>query len=343
MVNRVKLIAEPWDVGEGGYQVGNFPALWSEWNGRYRDGVRDYWRGADQSLAEFASRLTGSSDLYAWSGRRPSASINFVTAHDGFTLADLVAYDHKHNDANGEDNRDGENHNRSWNSGVEGPTDDPAVLHVRDVRRRSLLATLLLSQGVPMLLGGDEIGRSQGGNNNGYCQDNEISWYDWGAVDTQLHAFVRRLIRLRRTHPIFRRRRWFEGRAIHGAEVEDICWFTPEGVEMADSDWQVGYRALVRGAPERRRDPDPRSARRADPRRHVHPAVQRARRAGHVHDPRPRERFALDGRARHEDDRDPRYGAVGVGHLAGRGVGGRATPSRRVTGPWCQVPAPIPR
>jgi glycogen operon protein len=241
VVNRVKLIAEPWDVGAGGYQVGNFPALWSEWNGRYRDGVRDYWRGADQSLAEFASRLTGSSDLYAWSGRRPSASINFITAHDGFTLADLVAYDHKHNEANGEDNRDGESHNRSWNSGAEGPTDDLAVLHVRDVRRRSLLATLLLSQGVPMLLGGDEIGRTQHGNNNGYCQDNEISWYDWSAVDSQLHAFVRRLIRLRRAHPIFRRRRWFEGRAIHGAEVEDICWFTPEGIEMADSDWQVGY------------------------------------------------------------------------------------------------------
>jgi glycogen operon protein len=211
VVNRVKLIAEPWDVGAGGYQVGNFPALWSEWNGRYRDGVRDYWRGADQSLAEFASRLTGSSDLYAWSGRRPSASINFITAHDGFTLADLVSYDHKHNEANGEDNRDGESHNRSWNSGAEGPTDDLAVLHVRDVRRRSLLATLLLSQGVPMLLGGDEIGRTQHGNNNGYCQDNEISWYDWSAVDSQLHAFVRRLIRLRRAHPIFRRRRWFEG------------------------------------------------------------------------------------------------------------------------------------
>jgi isoamylase len=241
VVNRVKLIAEPWDVGTGGYQVGNFPPLWSEWNGRYRDEVRDYWRGADQSLAEFASRLTGSSDLYAWSGRRPSASINFITAHDGFTLADLVSYDHKHNEANGEDNRDGESHNRSWNSGVEGPTDDEAVLHVRDVRRRSLLATLLLSQGVPMLLGGDEIGRTQRGSNNGYCQDNEISWYDWGAVDTQLHAFVRRLIRLRRAHPIFRRRRWFEGRAIHGAEVEDICWFTPEGVEMTDSDWRVGY------------------------------------------------------------------------------------------------------
>jgi glycogen operon protein len=241
VVNRVKLIAEPWDVGAGGYQVGNFPALWSEWNGRYRDGVRDYWRGADQSLAEFASRLTGSSDLYAWSGRRPSASINFITAHDGFTLADLVAFDHKHNEANGEDNRDGESHNRSWNSGAEGPTDDLAVLHVRDVRRRSLLATLLLSQGVPMLLGGDEIGRTQRGNNNGYCQDNEISWYDWNAVDSQLHAFVRRLIRLRRAHPIFRRRRWFEGRAIHGAEVEDICWFTPEGIEMADSDWRVGY------------------------------------------------------------------------------------------------------
>ena len=262
VVNRVKLIAEPWDVGAGGYQVGNFPALWSEWNGRYRDGVRDYWRGADQSLAEFASRLTGSSDLYAWSGRRPSASINFVTAHDGFTLADLVALRPQAQRSQ----RRGQPRRREPQPVVELRRRGPdrrcrRCGTCRDVRRRSLLATLLLSQGVPMLLGGDEIGRTQRGNNNGYCQDNEISWYDWGAVDTQLHAFVRRLIRLRRAHPIFRRRRWFEGRAIHGAEVEDICWFTPEGVEMAESDWQVGYARVARGAPERRRDPDPRPAR----------------------------------------------------------------------------------
>ncbi len=240
VVNRVKLIAEPWDVGEGGYQVGNFPPLWSEWNARYRDGVRDYWRGADESLADFASRLTGSSDLYAWSGRRPSASINFVTAHDGFTLHDLVSYNEKHNEANGEDNRDGESHNRSWNSGAEGPTDDPAILDVRNVRRRSILATLLLSQGVPMLLGGDELGRTQQGNNNGYCQDNELSWYDWDNIDGDLLGFVRRLVRLRSEHPIFRRRRWFEGRDLHGSDVFDIEWFSADGTHMTDDDWNNG-------------------------------------------------------------------------------------------------------
>ncbi len=246
VINQVKLIAEPWDVGAGGYQVGNFPPQWSEWNGKYRDGVRDYWRGADYSLADFASRLTGSSDLYAWSGRFPSASINFVTAHDGFTLADLVSYDHKHNLANSEDNRDGESHNRSWNSGAEGPTDDPKVLRVRATRARSLLTTLLLSQGVPMLLGGDEIGRSQGGNNNGYAQDNDVTWFDWDGADTELLAFVRRLIALRADHPIFRRRRWFEGRPIHGADVVDLGWYRPDGSAMEDDDWDVGYaRALA--------------------------------------------------------------------------------------------------
>lgn len=246
VINQVKLIAEPWDVGAGGYQVGNFPPQWSEWNGKYRDGVRDYWRGADYSLADFASRLTGSSDLYAWSGRFPSASINFVTAHDGFTLADLVSYDHKHNLDNGEENRDGESHNRSWNSGVEGPTDDPKVLAVRATRARSLLATLLLSQGVPMLLGGDEIGRSQGGNNNGYAQDNEVTWFNWAGADTELLAFVRRLISLRADHPIFRRRRWFEGRPIHGDDVLDLGWYRPDGSLMEDQDWDVGYaRALA--------------------------------------------------------------------------------------------------
>ena len=241
VINGVKLIAEPWDVGAGGYQVGNFPPLWSEWNGKYRDGVRDYWRSADQSLADFASRFTGSSDLYAWSGRNPSASINFITAHDGFTLTDLVSYDHKHNEANNEDNRDGESHNRSWNSGIEGPTDDPDINEVRATRRRSMLATLFLSQGVPMLLAGDELGRTQGGNNNSYAQDNEVSWIDWAGADTELLAFVRRLIRLRSRHPVFRRRRWFEGRPIHGAEVHDMGWYRPDGSEMTDNDWSVGY------------------------------------------------------------------------------------------------------
>ncbi len=241
VISTVKLIAEPWDVGEGGYQVGNFPPQWSEWNGRYRDDVRDYWRGDDAAMADFAYRLTGSSDLYAWSGRRPSASINFVTAHDGFTLSDLVAYDHKHNEANGEDNRDGESHNRSWNSGAEGPTDDASVNHVRDVRRRSIMTTLLFSQGVPMLLAGDEIGRTQHGNNNAYCQDSELSWIDWAGADQEFLAFTRRIVQLRKDHRIFRRRRWFDGRPIHGDMVEDIGWYTPDGNAMSDEDWDVGY------------------------------------------------------------------------------------------------------
>ena len=241
VINGVKLIAEPWDVGPGGYQVGNFPPQWSEWNAAYRDGVRDYWRSHDSSLADFATRFTGSSDLYAWSGRRPSASINFITAHDGFTLADLVSYDHKHNAANGEDNRDGESHNRSWNSGVEGPADDPTIQRTRAVRRKSMMATLLLSQGVPMLCAGDEIGRTQGGNNNAYCQDNEVSWFDWDEVDTEFLAFTRRLIAFRQRHPVFRRRRWFEGRPIHGTGVDDLHWYAPDGTEMSDDDWNVGY------------------------------------------------------------------------------------------------------
>jgi glycogen operon protein len=244
VISRVKLIAEPWDLGEGGYQVGNFPPLWSEWNGRYRDGVRDFWRGADESLADFAYRFTGSSDLYGSSGRRPSASINFVTAHDGFTLADLVAYDRKHNEANGEKNRDGEDHNRSWNSGVEGPTTDPAVLELRGRRVRAMLTTLFLSQGVPMLLAGDELGRTQRGNNNAYCQDNEISWVDWPAADTDLLSFVVRLSELRHRHPIFRRRRFFEGQPVRGNGGDhepDIAWYTPAGTRMSDNDWRVGY------------------------------------------------------------------------------------------------------
>jgi glycogen operon protein len=241
VISQVKLIAEPWDVGEGGYQVGNFPPLWSEWNGKYRDTVRDYWRGEEATLAEFASRLTGSSDLYEATTRRPHASINFVTAHDGFTLHDLVSHNEKHNEANGEDNRDGESHNRSWNCGVEGPTDDPQVNHLRLRQKRNFLTTLFLSQGVPMLLGGDELGQTQLGNNNGYCQDNEISWYDWERADEYLLEFTRSIIDLRKRHPVFHRRGWFEGRPIHGTGVEDIAWFRPDGEEMSEEDWEAGF------------------------------------------------------------------------------------------------------
>jgi glycogen operon protein len=234
----VKLIAEPWDIGPGGYQVGNFPVRWCEWNGRYRDTVRDYWRGEGGTLGEFASRFTGSSDLYKDDGRRPYASVNFITAHDGFTLRDLVSYNEKHNEANGEGNNDGESHNRSWNGGLEGPTDDDTVNATRSRQQRNFLATLFLSQGIPMLLGGDEIGRSQQGNNNAYCQDNEISWFEWEAVDENLLAFTRRLIAIRAAHPVFRRRRWFKGRPVRGLGVTDIGWFRPDGAEMTDTDWQ---------------------------------------------------------------------------------------------------------
>ena len=237
VVSQVKLIAEPWDIGEGGYQVGNFPALWSEWNGRYRDTVRDFWRGEPATLGEFGSRLTGSSDLYQADTRHPGASVNFVTAHDGFTLRDLVSYNEKHNEANGEDNADGEPYNRSWNCGVEGDTDDQAVLALRHQQQRNFLATLLLSQGVTMLLGGDELGRTQRGNNNAYCQDNEISWYDWDHVDADLVEFTRLLIALRRDHPVLRRRRWFQGHSIRGSV--DLGWFRPDGAEMSDDDWEA--------------------------------------------------------------------------------------------------------
>src|SRR6266446_9299336 len=240
-MNRVKLIAEPWDVGEGGYQVGNFPPLWSEWNGKYRDTIRDFVRGADQTLPEFASRFTGSSDLYATTGRRPYASINFVTAHDGFTLHDLVSYNDKHNEANGEDNRDGESHNRSWNCGAEGPTDTAEVNELRARQKRNFLATLLLSQGVPMLVAGDELGRTQRGNNNAYSQDNELSWLDWEHVDEDLLDFVRGLIKLRSDHRIFHRRGWFQGRELHGTDVKDLTWFRPDAQEMSEEDWQVGF------------------------------------------------------------------------------------------------------
>ncbi|MFE7130957.1 glycogen debranching protein GlgX [Streptomyces sp. NPDC057638] len=277
VVSQVKLIAEPWDVGEGGYQVGNFPPLWTEWNGEYRDTVRDLWRGEPRKLAEFASRLTGSSDLYQDDGRRPLASINFVTCHDGFTLRDLVSYDHKHNEANGEGNRDGESHNRSWNCGVEGETDDPRVRELRARQCRNLIATLMLSQGVPMLSHGDEFGRSQGGNNNAYCQDGELSWVHWpsaggdprgdlvagtgaaalpgygsgagAAGDRSLLEFTRAMVWLRRDHPVFRRRRFFHGRrveslargAAEAAELADIAWFTPQGREMTQRDWDAAH------------------------------------------------------------------------------------------------------
>jgi glycogen operon protein len=243
VLRQVKLIAEPWDVGEGGYQVGNFPPLWSEWNGRYRDTMRDYWRGEEAKLGDFAYRFTGSPDLYESDGRRPIASINFVTAHDGFTLQDLVSFNDKHNEANGEDNRDGESHNRSWNCGAEGDTDDPAVLALRERQKRNFLTTLFLSQGVPMLLGGDEMQRTQHGNNNAYCQDNELSWFDWSARDRNLAhlIFTRRLIHLRRGHPVLRRRRWFQGRALHGSGVSDIAWFNANGTEMTEEQWNVGF------------------------------------------------------------------------------------------------------
>jgi glycogen operon protein len=241
VISQVKLIAEPWDVGEGGYQVGNFPPLWSEWNGKYRDTVRDYWRGTDQTLGEFANRLTGSSDLYALTGRRPYASLNFVTAHDGFTLKDLVSYNDKHNEANGENNNDGANDNRSWNCGVEGPTDDPKVNALRSRQQRNFLTTLLLSIGVPMICGGDEIGRTQRGNNNAYCQDNEISWFDWENIDDELYAFVSRMVQFRHNHPVFQRRRWFVGRPLRGADASDIGWFKLDGQVMTEDDWKSGF------------------------------------------------------------------------------------------------------
>ncbi len=237
VISQVKLIAEPWDVGDGGYQVGNFPPQWAEWNGKYRDCVRDHWAGSPHGLGELAYRLTGSSDLYEAAGRRPHASINFVTCHDGFTLRDLVSYNVKHNLANGEDGRDGESHNRSWNCGVEGETDDPAVLALRDRQRRNLLTTLLLSQGVPMLLGGDELGHTQRGNNNCYCQDNELSWFDWSNVDHRLHDFVARLVAFRARHKGFRRRRFFQGRALHGEDVGDLHWLRPGATTMTEQDW----------------------------------------------------------------------------------------------------------
>ncbi len=248
VLSRVKLIAEPWDLGAGGYQVGNFPVGWAEWNDKYRDTMRAYWKGEGGVIGEFAQRLTGSSDLYNRSGRRPYASINFVAAHDGFTLADLVSYNDKHNEANGEDNRDGHNHNLSWNCGAEGPTDDAEVRALRARQQRNFIATLLLSQGVPMLLAGDEFGRSQAGNNNAYCQDNPVSWLDWppSADRSTLLAFTRRLTALRAAHPVFRRRDFFQGRPLHGSTVRDIVWLQPDGTEMTEQEWgQDHARALA--------------------------------------------------------------------------------------------------
>jgi glycogen operon protein len=247
IISRAKLIAEPWDVGPGGYQVGNFPEQWTEWNGKYRDVARRFWKGDMGTAAELGYRLTGSSDLYADDRRHPTASINFVVAHDGFTLHDLVSYNEKHNEANGEDNRDGANDNESWNCGVEGPTDDPAVLDLRFRQMRNLMATLLFSQGVPMICHGDEIARTQGGNNNAYCQDNEISWIDWNLDDRrkELLAFTRRLIALRKRHPNLRRRKFFQGRPIRGSEVKDLTWFRSDGGEMTEEDWAAGWQRTL--------------------------------------------------------------------------------------------------
>ena len=245
VLSQVKLIAEPWDVGPGGYQVGNFPVLWSEWNGIYRDTMRSFWKG-EAGSGDFASRITGSSDLYESDGRNPFASINFITAHDGFTLSDLVSYNDKHNEANGEDNQDGTDDNRSWNCGAEGPTDDPEINSLRERQQRNFLATLFLSQGIPMLLGGDEIGRTQGGNNNAWCQDTEISWYDWQLAERRevLLEFTRRLIAIRRDHPAFRRRRYLQGAEVKNSGLPDVWWFRPDGLKMARRDWQGDTRSL---------------------------------------------------------------------------------------------------
>ncbi len=250
VISQVKLIAEPWDVGEGGYQVGNFPGLWTEWNGKYRDTVRDYWRGEPAALGEFAARLTGSADLYEFTGRRPIASINFVTCHDGFTLTDLVSYDNKHNDANGEHNRDGENHNRSWNCGVEGPTDDPEIIALRHRQMRNIMVTLMVSQGTPMISHGDEVGRTQLGNNNGYCQDNEITWINWAEAGqyADMLEFTRKVTALRKAHPVFRRRRFFDGRPSKtDNHMRDIYWITRNGVEMTSDDWHSGIKSVAVG------------------------------------------------------------------------------------------------
>jgi glycogen operon protein len=243
ILSQVKLIAEPWDVGVGGYQVGNFPVLWSEWNGKYRDNVRSFWKGDGGTLNEFATRLSGSSDLYRGDGRKPYASINFVTCHDGFNLQDLVSYNEKHNEANGENNQDGSDDNKSWNCGAEGPTDDPAINALRWQQKRNFISSLLFSQGVPMLLAGDELSHTQQGNNNTYCQDNELTWLDWQLTDEKKEflEFVRQVLTIRRTQPVFQRRKFFQGRAIFGADVEDITWFDPAGHPMGEEAWNAGF------------------------------------------------------------------------------------------------------
>ncbi len=241
VISQVKLIAEPWDIGEGGYQVGNFPPGWAEWNGKYRDCMRDYWRGAESMLGEFAQRFTGSPDLYEDNNRQPTASINFITAHDGFTLRDLVSYNDKHNEANGEGNNDGESHNRSWNCGFEGDVDVPAITLLRQQQMRNFLTALFLSQGVPMIVAGDELGRTQRGNNNAYCQDNEISWVDWEGADQDLLTFCKKIIHFCKRHPVFNRRKWFKGQPFKGVGVEDIAWFRPDGLEMTDSNWRDDF------------------------------------------------------------------------------------------------------
>ena len=243
VISQVKLIAEPWDLGPGGYQVGNFPVLWSEWNGKYRDCVRRFWKGDGGTVAEMATRLSGSSDLYQKTSRKPTASLNFVTCHDGFTLRDLVSYQYKHNEANGENNRDGTDQNNSWNCGAEGPTDDVSINALRARQQRNFLATLLLSQGVPMLLAGDELNHTQLGNNNAYCQDSTLTWLNWDLAPDQreLLEFVRELIKLRKQNPVFRRRHFFQGRPIHGLDVKDLSWLTPAGTEMSHQDWNAGY------------------------------------------------------------------------------------------------------
>ena len=327
VVSQVKLIAEPWDVGEGGYQVGNFPPLWTEWNGKYRDTVRDFWRGRPSTVPEFASRLTGSSDLYATSGRRPVASINFVTCHDGFTLHDLVSYNHKHNEANGEGNRDGTDDNRSWNCGAEGPTDDPAINELRARQKRNFLVTLFLSQGVPMLLAGDEMGRTQAGNNNAYCQDTEMSWLDWGraAAEQDLLQFTETLAGLRRDHPVFRRRRFFRGQGPGEREGRHRLADPGRG---GDDRRGLGrqLRQVARGVPQRGRDQRARPARREDHRRQVPAAVQRAQQPAHVHPARGQLRGRLGGRHRHR-----RLGVPGADPPAEEGDRGPRPRRRRAT------------
>jgi isoamylase len=253
VVSEAKLIAEPWDVGQmDSYDLGGFPPLWREWNGKYRDYMRDFWRGQVTDIGEFATRFAGSSDLYAGARRRPTASVNLITVHDGFTMRDLVSYDGKHNEANGENNQDGANDNRSWNCGVEGVTSDPDILALRSRQQRALLTTLLLSFGVPMILGGDEFGRTQGGNNNAYCQDNEISWFDWSSVDEDLLGYAKTLVAFRRSHPAFRRRKF-----LTGAEASELEWFTPSGSPMGDGDWADGSARSLTVYLDGRDDPDP--------------------------------------------------------------------------------------